>query len=65
MNMLRANQKCIMGKNPIQTTTITIYIQSHYIIKGNVMHKHVITYQQNPSQKISQKLKDPKNFPKT
>ena len=29
MNMLCANQRCIMGKNPIQTTVLIFYKQSH------------------------------------
>lgn len=29
MNMLGAKRNCIMGKNPIQTTSLTKYNQSH------------------------------------
>ena len=28
-NLLRANQRCIMGKNPIQTTILIFHKQSH------------------------------------
>ena len=46
-----------MGKNPIQTTILTIYNQSHnprmhehmIIMLKNAMHDHVISSQQNPT----------------
>ena len=42
---------CIMGKNPIQTTTLTLINQAHnsrmhenvIIMKENAMHDHMIT----------------------
>ena len=62
-------KECIMGKNLIQTIALTIYKQSH----NPRMHKHVnkmlkhgmhdmLTYQQNPTQKFSQKHKHPNIF---
>ena len=50
----------IMGKNPIQTTKLTRYKQSHnprmheHVKKmlENAMHEHVRTTQQNPTQKF-------------
>jgi len=61
-----------MGKNPIQTTTLTIYNQSHNPrmhehvnrMLDNAMHDHVISCEQNPTQKIYQNHKNPKIFPK-
>ena len=61
-----------MGKNPIQATALRKYNQSHnprmheHVNKmlENAMLDHVISSQQNPTQKIYQKHKKPKIFPK-
>ena len=72
MSMLRAKRNYIMGKNPIQTTTLTRYNQAHNprmhehlkIIKGNTMPNQVTTKTQNPTQNFQQIHRNPKNFPK-
>ena len=51
---------CIMGKNPIQTTTLTLINQAHnsrmhenvIIMKENAMHDHMITISQDPTHKF-------------
>ena len=60
------------GQNPIQTTTLTRYNQSHnpkiheHVKKmlENVMHNHMISQRQNPTQEFQQNHKKPKKFPK-
>ena len=60
-----------MGKNPIQTTTLTIYNQSHNPIMHehgnkmleNAMHDHMITIRSKPNPKFFTKLQKP-NLPK-
>jgi len=49
---------CIIGKNSIQTTTLTLINQAHnprmhenmIIIVENVMHEHMRTKSRNPTQ---------------
>ena len=57
MNMLRAKENCIMGKNPIQTIALTRYNQSHnpkmyetLLSLENAMHEHVRLSLEKPSQ---------------
>ena len=59
MSMLRAKINYIMGKNPIQTTTLTLFNQKQprmhenmIIMLENAMYVHVRSTQQNPTQKF-------------
>ena len=55
---IMCKNNCIMGKNPIQTTTLTRYNQAHTprmhehvkIIKENTMPDQVTTKTENPTQ---------------